>query len=74
MKYRALYKCRLCGAEYGTPLHTTDRATAEICMTYANGGVRGAHILQPNLTETHYCNGGGLGLSDFLGWKAEAET
>ena len=77
MKYRALYRCRLCGAEYLTPLHTTDRDTAISCMLYLNAGVRGAHIVQPNMTDTHPCggkHGASLGLSDFLGWKAEAET
>ena len=77
MKYKALYRCRLCGAEYFAPTYTTDQDTAAVCMTYANAGVRGANHMQPNLTGTHVCAGdhaGSLGLSDFLGWKAEEET
>ena len=77
MKYRALYKCRLCGAEYFAPTYTTDQDTVAVCMVHMTAGVRGANLMQPNMTHTHVCGGdhtGSLGLSDFLGWKAEAET
>lgn len=74
MKYRAVYKCRLCGAEYFSPTYTTDPDTVANCMAYANAGVRGANIMQPTMTGTHVCGDkhpGALGLSDFLGWKAD---
>lgn len=74
MKYRALYKCRLCGAEYYAPTYTTDQDTAASTMVHLNAGVRGANHMQPNPTGTHVCAGehtGSLGLSDFLGWKAD---
>ena len=57
MKYKALYKCRLCGAEYFAPTYTTDQDTAATCMTFANAGVRGANHMQPTLTGTHVCAG-----------------
>lgn len=74
MKHRAVYKCRLCGAEYFSPTYTTDQDTAASTMVHLNAGVRGANHMQPNLTGTHVCAGkhtGSLGLSDFLGWKAD---
>ncbi len=75
-KYKAVYKCRLCGRVYqnGT---TTGEKMAWACMMEINVGITGTVALAPTMTETHCCGGqyaGSFGLADFQGWECEAET
>ena len=73
-KYKAIYKCRLCGEEFCAPTYTTDETTVMHCMVCMVTGVRGINAMQPNPTHAHACDGkyaGALGLADFQGWIKE---
>lgn len=75
-KYRAIYKCRMCGQVYPNGTETgKDMATR--CMIEMVAGICGTVPLAPTHNEIHYCGGqfaGSIGLADFQGWKCEAET
>ena len=71
--YKAIYKCRLCGAVYHNGTCTGGEVAAR-CMALLNAGITGIEPLTPSITETHYCGGqfaGSLGLADFQGWRME---
>ena len=71
--YKAIYKCRLCGAVYHNGTCTGEKI-ATICMQQINVGISGIVPDAPRVTETHYCGGqfaGSMGLADFQGWKME---
>lgn len=75
MEYKAIYKCRLCGAVYrnGT---TTGEAVATAHMVELSAGICSTAPLAPRKIETHYCGGqfaGSLGAADFCGWQAVEE-
>lgn len=72
MSYKAVYKCRLCGATY-QPGATTGKEIAEKCMVELIVGLKGITLQAPTMTEMHHCGGdhtGSLGLADFQGWEA----
>lgn len=72
MKYRATYKCRMCGETYHSETSAGQNAAISH-MAHLHVGVRGVDILAPNKTHTHHCGGdhaGSLGLADFQGWEA----
>lgn len=71
MEYKAIYKCRLCGAVYhnGQTAHESvaagslEEMTLDMCGQYPDA---------PLKTNMHRCGGdyaGSLGLADFLGWS-----
>lgn len=68
-KYKALYKCRLCGARFTDDAYTTDRDTAVSYMVNMAGGVRGAFLHEPANQGMHECADGSLGLAVFLGME-----
>lgn len=72
MSYKAVYKCRLCGATY-RPGATTGKEIAEKCMVGLIAGLKGIIPQASTMTEMHRCGGdhsGSLGLADFQGWEA----
>lgn len=72
MEYKAVYKCRLCGAVYRSGT-TTGKAVATAHMVELSVGLCGTVPLAPREIETHYCGGqfaGSLGAADFCGWQA----
>ena len=72
MEYRAVYKCRLCGAVYQTGA-TTGEAVATLHMEEMSAGICSTVPLAPRKIETHRCGGkytGSLGAADFCGWQA----
>lgn len=73
-RYLAMYKCRLCGKEYGLGKVTSKGKAEEVARDAIN---------QHNITycfplihcmELHSCADGGLGVSDFLGMKCVEDT
>ena len=74
--YKAIYKCRLCGAVYANGA-TTGKDVAERCMVELTCGISGTVPMAPTMNETHDCGGdhaGSLGLADFLGWEMEGQA
>lgn len=72
-KYKAIYKCRLCGGVYesGKPVHEN---AAEMAMLQFNIGITGLLPDAPRMTDTHLCGGqfaGSMGLAVFQGYKQE---
>ena len=69
IKYRAIYKCRLCGEEdcsivTGNKKHVI-QSTLIVSMDeeYLEGDI------PLSLRHIHNCKDGSLGLSDFQGWR-----
>lgn len=72
MTYKAIYKCRLCGATYQCGA-TAGKGIAEKCMVELVVGLKGITPQAPTMTEMHRCGGvhtSSLGLADFQGWEA----
>lgn len=72
MEYKAIYKCRLCGAVYKSGA-TTGEAMAEAHMLEMSAGLCGTVPMAPRKIEMHRCGGkytGSLGAADFCGWQA----
>lgn len=70
MEYKAVYRCRLCGAEY-RPGITTGEAMALAHMEELAAGICGTVPNAPRKIEPHQCPDGSLGVADFQGWKKE---
>lgn len=68
-EYRATYKCRLCGKEIITVFVATNRALAAETATALVEGVDIDDPLAPVMQKVHYCDNGGIGISDFQGWR-----
>lgn len=69
MEYKAVYRCRLCGAEY-QPGPTAGEAIAAAHMYELAADLCGIVPMAPRKIEPHCCADGSLGVADFLGWKA----
>lgn len=75
-KYVSVYRCRLCGVQYiegGTDLAILAvRSASE--ATLSGSGVEVEHRREnaPTLFSVHYCKDGGIGVSEFLGFKKNA--
>lgn len=65
-EYKAKYLCRLCKKEYRTGI-TAGRAVAskETILILHNLGKPDS----PTLLTVHYCDNGGIGVADFIGWE-----
>ena len=75
MEYKAVYKCRLCGAVYENGA-TTGTDMARLTITELTCGLVCTLPMAPRMTETHDCAGGytgSMGVADFQGWKAKEE-
>lgn len=73
MEYKAVYRCRLCGAEY-KPGATAGEAIAAAHMYELAADLCGIVPEAPRKIEPHLCPDGSMGVADFLGWKAEKRT
>lgn len=69
MGYKATYKCRLCGEEIPSGVVTNNRALAAGTATALVEGVDIDDPLAPVMQKVHYCENGGIGISDFQGWR-----
>ena len=72
MEYRTMYKCRLCGKIF--PCHITmDRQIAfkGICSCITGSEFKDG--IKPEIYTIHSCEGGNMGVSDFIGIKEEDE-
>lgn len=64
-EYQAIYKCRLCGKEYGGGCTGAAIAISETAKIAVDGvGIRGTR-----LHGTHNCDDGSFGLADFNGFR-----
>lgn len=71
MEYKAIYKCRLCGAVYHSGA-TTGQEIAEQHMLDLSVGLVCIIPMAPRQIEIHRCGGkytGSLGAADFCGWQ-----
>ena len=67
MKYKAIYKCRLCGERYEDGITGDSMAIMAVStLTVKEHGPIGIH-----LRNVHNCKDGSYGLSDFQGFKKE---
>ena len=69
-EYRAIYKCRLCGEEFGS----AKTGSADIAikhMVSVTSWSKPTEYIGAPITETtmHSCKGGSMGLADFLGFR-----
>ena len=70
-----VYKCRLCGELEASAFIYADKYKA--MRIIANLNFEGVHIdtthlgTRVNLTSIHFCEDGGVGISDFQGIKAK---
>lgn len=68
-EYRAIYKCRLCGEEYGSGYTGAAVSMSEISKITVDGvGIRGTRLYS-----IHICDDGSYGLSDFQGFRKVEE-
>lgn len=67
-EYRAFYKCRLCGETFPSGA-TTGREIACLHMVELAAIGHPTILNAPLMLTTHYCDGEGMGLADFIGWK-----
>lgn len=70
-RYSAIFKCRLCGETF-TAAEAGDRKTAMQAALFASMG-KAPETQAPTLHDIHVCDNGGIGISDFLGFKQEGE-
>lgn len=71
-EYKAVYKCRLCGARL--PWISVNEERAESHMAEMTAGILSVTVPRVTQTRVHYCGGdhaGSLGLADFQGWEKE---
>ena len=70
-KYRAIYKCRMCGEEFERGAMPSADAAIEnmVNITYGYMTDKYSKGMQVKETFMHSCKDGSLGLSDFLGFK-----
>lgn len=64
-EYQAIYKCRLCGEEYGGGCTGAAIAISETTKI----AVDGVGIYRVRLRSTHNCDDGSFGLADFMGFR-----
>lgn len=65
IEYQAIYKCRLCGEEYGSARTSAKIARSETAMIVVDGlGIYGTR-----LHSMHNCNDGSYGMADFQGFR-----
>ena len=66
--YNAKYLCRLCGKEE-THKQAGTKYVAMKCAAYASWGETSPdHVLRVGLHDVHFCENGGIGISDFQGF------
>lgn len=65
-EYKAKYLCRLCKKEYRTGLTTGRAVAAKETMLMLHNLARPD---MPELLAVHYCDNGGIGVADFIGWE-----
>ena len=72
MKYRAIYKCRLCGEQYEDGETGNDIAMMAVSVVTVKGSwFPKDSAIGIHLRNIHYCEDGSYGLSDFQGMKKE---
>lgn len=69
--YIALFKCRLCGETFAAAEAGGWKA-AEKAAIYASMG-KVTEEQAPALHDIHICEGGGIGIADFLGFEEGEE-
>ena len=67
-EYTAVYKCRLCGEEYNTCITGNEEKAITTTISVALG-INSDETFAPTMHHTHFCTDGGIGISDFQGWK-----
>lgn len=65
MKYRAVFKCRLCGEEYESNNYWVDNMTTEDIDSKEIGNEAGK---SPNVI-FHFCENGNIGFADLIGGR-----
>ena len=72
MKYKAIYKCGLCGEQY-EDAETGDNIAmmAVSAVTVKGSWFPNSSAVGIHLRNIHYCKDGSYGLSDFQGMKKE---
>ena len=73
-EYRAIYKCRMCGEEFGSAVTTsTDIAIKHMLIVTVQ--YKPPEYIGTSVTELsmHSCKDGSLGLADFIGFRKEEE-
>ena len=66
-EYHAIYKCRLCGKHYDSAA-TGNRKLAIYETSLLCLGIKSNQPQAPQMTETHLCENGNIGIADFKGW------
>ena len=69
-EYRAIYKCRKCGACFGNTV-TGDENLAQKTLICACIGTPSGEAQAPALHFPHSCANGDFGVADFIGWQKE---
>ncbi len=70
-RYRALFRCRLCGETF-SDTETGNREVALKAALFASMG-RTSEPQAPALHEIHTCKNESIGIADFLGFKEEVD-
>ena len=70
MKYRAVYKCRLCGKEFVSSCYWIDNMTIDDIDTYKIEKEEGK---SPNVI-FHFCKEGEIGFADLIGGRKVNEN
>lgn len=74
MKYRAVYKCRLCGKEFTPPNgYFTDDMTNEARISFFLGRMCQQYEGNNLPYEHHVCDNGDIGFADLLGVRKVKE-
>ena len=73
MKYKAIYKCRLCGEQYEDAETGDNIAIMAVSAVTVKGSwfPSGGSAIGIHLRNIHCCKDGSCGLSDFQGMKKE---
>lgn len=66
-RYLAMFKCRLCGETFAAK-EAGGRQTALHTAIFASIG-KEPEPNAPTLNDIHICEDGGIGISDFIGYK-----
>lgn len=71
MEYKAIYKCRMCGARYAVHSGIDQDKAVEITAMLAAGVVCQVPARLPHRCDPELCR---MGLADFQGWEADKLT
>ncbi len=70
-KYKALFKCRLCGKTF----INSETSNEIVALNAAIKAIFGkmSEPLVPTLYDIHICDNGGIGIADFIGFRKDDE-